>query len=182
METERHFLISCCFDNLLLNLSFLSFKVVWFGRHGGLTTKNLWNLEDDIKIDKILADYRKTYDREVEQLKQENAGRSRKDKKEFSSLRLLKVFVKQYCGFFLVGTVAKLAYDIFQFTNPQLLQMLITFIRDKTQTQWHGAVIVLLMLFVGVMKSLMINLYFERMMKIGMKLKSNIINQVSSDH
>ena len=153
-------------------------KVVWFGRHGGLTTKNLWNLEDDIKIDNILADFRVTYDKEVEKLKKENAGRPKKEKKDFSALRLLLVFIKQYGGFFLVGTVAKLSYDILQFTNPQLLQMLITFIRDKTQTQWHGVVIVLMMLFVGVMKSLMINLYFERMMKIGMKLKSNIINQV----
>lgn len=93
-------------------------------------------------------------------------------------MRLLKVFVKQYGAFFAVGTIAKLTQDIFQFLNPQLLQLLITFIRDKTQQQWHGIVIVLLMLFVGVIKSLMINLYFERMMKIGMKLKSNIINQV----
>ena len=76
------------------------------------------------------------------------------------------------------GTIAKLIQDLFQFMNPQLLRLLISFVEEKNPIIWHGSAIVMLMLFVGVMKSIMINLYFERMMKIGMKLKSNIIHLI----
>ena len=152
-------------------------KLIWFGRHGNLTTDNLWNLEGDIKIDNIINEFGTTYNKEMEQLKLKNKNRSKKT--YFSSLSLLKVFFKEYGVFFLTGSITKLAYDIFQFLNPKLLELLITFAKDKeNRILWHGALIVIMILFVGVMKSLLNNLYFALMMKIGMKVRSNIINQV----
>lgn len=151
--------------------------MVWFGRNGNLTTENLWNLEKDIQIDQIIDEFGKTYNKELQVLRTKNKDRT--NKKWFTSWRLLLIFTKQYGLFFLSGSLAKFVHDIFQFMNPKLLELLIGYIKDQeNQIKWHGAIIVIAMLFVGIMKSLMINLYFERMMKIGMKLRSNIINQI----
>lgn len=121
-------------------------KVVWMGRHGGLTTENLYNLEDDIRIDNILNEFSVTYKKEMDKLKKGNATK----KPVFSALKLLKVFIKQYGFYFLGGSLAKLVHDLFQFVSPLLLESLIIFIKDKTQFQWHGAFLVILMMFVGV--------------------------------
>jgi len=151
-------------------------RVVWVGRHGNLTTDNLWNLEEDLKLKNILSEFGVTYNKEVEKFKLKTKNIK---KPWFSSLRLLKVFIKHYGLAFLAGSLAKFAQDMFQFLNPLLLELLISYVKDhENRIIWHGIVICLFMLLVGVLKSIMINLYFERMMKIGMKLRSNIINQV----
>lgn len=104
-------------------------NIVWAGRHGNLTTDNLWNLEDKVRIDNLIDEFSKEYNKEMDNLNKIN--KNSKKKVFFSSLRLMKVFIKCYGLYFLGGTVAKLVHDLFQFLNPKLLELLIVFVKDS---------------------------------------------------
>lgn len=113
-------------------------NVLWFGRNGNLTTDNLWNLEDKLKIDNILSEFNKEFYKELDQLKNENKN---KRKANFSSLHLMKVFIRCYGFYFIKGTFLKILHDLFQFLNPKLLEILILYIKDSENQVSYGNLI-----------------------------------------
>jgi hypothetical protein len=82
--------------------------------------------------------------------------------------RLFSIFKWQFIG----ATVAKALSDILQNVNPLLLGALITFIEDEDEPVWKGILLALSMFITAEARSLLLNVYFNAMYRVGVKVQS----------
>ncbi|KAM4692498.1 LOW QUALITY PROTEIN: ATP-binding cassette sub-family C member 3 [Rhinophrynus dorsalis] len=86
----------------------------------------------------------------------------------------LKVLLKAFGPFFLIGSLFKLFQDLLSFVNPQLLSILITFIKDKNAPSWWGFSIAGLMFLSSLAQTLILHQHFQYCFVTGMRLRSAI--------
>uniref|UniRef100_A0A7E4W3Z9 ABC-type glutathione-S-conjugate transporter n=1 Tax=Panagrellus redivivus TaxID=6233 RepID=A0A7E4W3Z9_PANRE len=79
---------------------------------------------------------------------------------------------------FLGGGMYKFIFDIFSFASPQLLHYLINFIEDKSQPEWIGIMIALVMFGVSCIQSLILHSYFHSMFRLGMNIRALLTSLV----
>ena len=87
-------------------------------------------------------------------------------------------------GKLLLGGTFKVAYDILQFTQPQLLRILIKFVSDYTSTPEpelplvKGVMLSLAMFFVSVVQTSILHQYFLNAFDTGMNIKSGLTSVI----
>ncbi|GMR37868.1 hypothetical protein PMAYCL1PPCAC_08063, partial [Pristionchus mayeri] len=79
---------------------------------------------------------------------------------------------------FLTATMCKLISDTLQFVNPFLLNLLITFVSSPDGYFWQGISYALLMFVVSEMRSMILNVYNNLMMRMGMKIQTALTTAV----
>ncbi|XP_076457656.1 multidrug resistance-associated protein 1-like [Babylonia areolata] len=106
----------------------------------------------------------------------EDKAGAKKKKKEPS---LLKVLVKTYGLDLLQSHFCKLIYDLLQFVNPQLLNVLIAYVNNKeNEAEWKGYVYACAFMLVSVTGSVFFHQQFHIGMTLGMRIKSACISAV----
>ncbi|XP_069809504.1 ATP-binding cassette sub-family C member 3 isoform X3 [Dendropsophus ebraccatus] len=86
----------------------------------------------------------------------------------------LKVLIKAFGPFFLIGSVFKLFQDLLSFVNPQLLRILIDFIKNRQAPAWWGFTIAALMFLSSIAQTLILHQHFQYCFVTGMRLRSAI--------
>ncbi|KAM9296382.1 ATP-binding cassette sub-family C member 3 [Gastrophryne carolinensis] len=86
----------------------------------------------------------------------------------------VKVLIKTFGPFFLIGSVFKLFQDLLSFVNPQLLSVLIFFIKEKSAPAWWGFSIAVLMFLASVAQTFILHQHFHYCFVTGMRLRSAI--------
>lgn len=99
---------------------------------------------------------------------------NKKLKKPSFGFALIKVFR----GKFLAGSLLKIIYDLFQFVGPLILDKLIQFIKDKNQNIIVGIFLSSLLFLSSLIQSLVLQHYFHRMIIVGARLRTSIMNVV----
>ncbi|GMT02220.1 hypothetical protein PENTCL1PPCAC_24394, partial [Pristionchus entomophagus] len=79
---------------------------------------------------------------------------------------------------FLTATAFKLMSDTLQFVNPFLLNQLISFVSSPDGAFWLGISYAVLMFVVSEIRSLMLNVYNNIMMRMGMKIQTALTTAV----
>ncbi|PGH07414.1 hypothetical protein AJ80_07999 [Polytolypa hystricis UAMH7299] len=133
-----------------------------YGYKNYLTQDDLWNLRNRDTT-------RVTGDRLETAWKEEL-----KKKKPSLWLALFKAFSAPYFR----GAVIKCGSDILAFVQPQLLRLLITFVRsyrtDNPEPVVRGVAIALAMFGVSVSQTTFLHQYFQRAFETGMRVKSSL--------
>ncbi|XP_048466697.1 ATP-binding cassette sub-family C member 3 isoform X2 [Rhincodon typus] len=80
--------------------------------------------------------------------------------------------------YFLVGSALKLCQDLLSFVNPQLLNMLISFIKSQESRTWWGYSISFLMFFSAALQTLILHQHFQYCFVTGMRLRTAIIGAI----
>ncbi|XP_044166542.1 ATP-binding cassette sub-family C member 3-like [Acropora millepora] len=103
-----------------------------------------------------------------------------KDEKKEKKASLLRAIVYLFGRQFLLGMVLKVINDIIQFAQPQLLNLLISYTRDRSNPddKWKGYVYAIAMFLVAMTISLVIHQYFQIVFVLGMKIRTAIIGMV----
>ncbi|XP_054832209.1 ATP-binding cassette sub-family C member 3 [Eublepharis macularius] len=189
-----------------LNSSFLSKLTFWWftgmaiqGYKRPLEEKDLWSLNEDDRSEIIVQKLQKEWDKlkqEVQQKKEvsytktpknvmNNIGdgleeteillSSNKKQKEPS---FLKALLRTFGPYFLIGSFYKLIQDLLSFVNPQLLSILIRFIKDKNAPLWWGYVIAASMFFSAMLLTLILHQHFQYCFVTGMRLRTGIIGMI----
>ena len=96
-------------------------------------------------------------------------------------LALFRSFGGSYFG----GLVIKTLSDILQFTQPQLLRLLISFVASYRHGHEHqpiirGAAIAIAMFAISVSQTVCLHQYFQRTFETGMRVKSSLIAMIFS--
>ncbi|XP_059509838.1 ATP-binding cassette sub-family C member 3 [Stegostoma tigrinum] len=80
--------------------------------------------------------------------------------------------------YFLVGSALKLCQDLLSFVNPQLLNMLISFIKSQESRTWWGYSISFLMFLSAALQTLILHQHFQYCFVTGMRLRTAIIGAI----
>ncbi|KAH7041035.1 P-loop containing nucleoside triphosphate hydrolase protein [Microdochium trichocladiopsis] len=129
-----------------------------------LTEDDLWGLSTTDKVANTGAKFDRIWQDEVKKKGRPN---------------LWLVLAKAYGGPYLLAAVFKTLSDIANFSQPQLLRYLITFVASyeagKTpEPPIKGAAIALAMFFVAILQTTMIHQYFQLAIVTGMRVKSGL--------
>ncbi|XP_053408516.1 multidrug resistance-associated protein 1-like isoform X2 [Mercenaria mercenaria] len=119
--------------------------------------------------------------------KQKYDGDSKGAKKEEKTKgpSLFKVLVKNFGGQILIGWMCKFLYDLLQFVNPMILNLLIGYVESKgdsnvTVYEWKGYVYAAGLFVVAMTQSVFFHQNFHICMTAGMRMKSALISAVYS--
>ncbi|XP_053816202.1 ATP-binding cassette sub-family C member 3 isoform X3 [Vidua chalybeata] len=185
-----------------LNSGFLSRLTFWWftsmaihGYKRPLEDKDLWSLNEDDTSKAIVQQLSKEWDREKVECKQkedvsymkksnhvqnhvgsspEEAEVLIRDKKHNRKPSFLKALLRTFGPYFLIGSFFKLIQDLLSFVNPQLLSVLIGFIKNKDAPAWWGFLIAALMFICAVLQTLILHQHFQYCFVTGMRLRTGI--------
>ncbi|NWV57761.1 MRP3 protein, partial [Daphoenositta chrysoptera] len=185
-----------------LNSGFLSRLTFWWftsmaihGYKRPLEDKDLWSLNEDDTSKTIVQQLSKEWDREKAECKEkedvsymkksnhvlnhvgdgpEEAEVLIRDKKHNRKPSFLKALLRTFGPYFLIGSFFKLIQDLLSFVNPQLLSVLIGFIKNKDAPAWWGFLIAALMFACAVLQTLILHQHFQYCFVTGMRLRTGI--------
>ncbi|KAJ3614828.1 hypothetical protein NHX12_018398 [Muraenolepis orangiensis] len=182
--------------------SFLSKILFWWftglvvkGYRTPLEADDLWTLREEDTSDRIISDLEQEWTAECARIqKQEKALASgvalggklpdqaqllRKLQKEQSSgFFLLRTLARKFGPYFLTGTMCIIFHDAFMFAIPQVLSLLLGFMRDDDAPLWKGYFYATLMFLLSCLQSLFNHQYMYTCFTVGMRVKTAVMGLV----
>ncbi|XP_015735814.1 canalicular multispecific organic anion transporter 2 isoform X5 [Coturnix japonica] len=185
-----------------LTSGFLSRLTFWWftsfairGYKKPLEDKDLWSLNEDDVSKNIVQKLSREWDREKAECEQKEDVTYRKKsnhalnhvgdgpeeaevlirgKRHNRKPSFLKALLRTFGPYFLIGSFFKLIQDLLSFVNPQLLSVLISFIKNKDAPTWWGFLIAALMFTCTVLQTLIVHQHFQYCFVTGMRLRTGI--------
>ena len=138
----------------------------------------MWSLNEDDISKNIVQKLSREWDKEKAECKQKEDVTYRKksnhalnhvgdgpeeaevlirDKRHNRKPSFLKALMRTFGPYFLIGSFFKLIQDLLSFVNPQLLSVLISFVKDKDAPTWWGFLIAALMFACAVLQTLILH-------------------------
>ncbi|XP_069503216.1 multidrug resistance-associated protein 1 isoform X2 [Ambystoma mexicanum] len=188
--------------------SFLSKITFWWitglmvlGFERPLEAKDLWSLNKEDTSDEVVPVLTKNWAKEYAKAKKQPfkmVYSPKKDKKSNSNsdvteeaealiLRppqkvvepsLFKVLYKTFGPYFLMSFLFKAIHDIMMFAGPEILKLLIRFVRDKNAPDWQGYFYTVLLFVSAGIQTLILHQYFHICFVTGMRIKTAVIGAV----
>ncbi|KAM9424656.1 LOW QUALITY PROTEIN: ATP-binding cassette sub-family C member 3 [Pholidichthys leucotaenia] len=90
----------------------------------------------------------------------------------------LRALLKAFGPYFLIGSAYKLLQDVITFVNPQLLRLLISFIKEEGAPNWRGYVLAFLMFFTALLQTLILHHHFQYCFVTGMNVRTAVIGAI----
>nr|XP_057926636.1 multidrug resistance-associated protein 1 [Doryrhamphus excisus] len=182
--------------------SFLSKSLFWWftglavkGYRTPLAAEDLWTLREEDTSYKIISELQDDWTAECAKIqKQEKALTSgvalgsrlpdqaqllRKLHKEQSSgFFLFRTLARKFGPYFLTGTMCIIFHDAFMFAIPQVLSLLLGFMRDEDAPLWKGYFYATLMFLLSCLQSLFNHQYMYTCFTVGMRVKTAVMGLV----
>ncbi|XP_058021721.1 ATP-binding cassette sub-family C member 3 isoform X2 [Ahaetulla prasina] len=187
-------------SGFLSNITFWWFtSLVIQGYKKPLEDKDLWSLNADDKSEVIVQNLQKEWDKQkqrgklkhdVSYTKDSNQEMNHMDESPGETEFMLNIPTKQkepsffkallrtFGPYFLIGSFFKLIQDLLSFVNPQLLSMLISFVKNKNAPLWWGYLIAALMFLCAVLQTIILHHHFQYCFVTGMRLRTGIVGMV----
>ncbi|KTF95018.1 hypothetical protein cypCar_00022159, partial [Cyprinus carpio] len=170
-------------------------RLVVKGYRSPLKAEDLWSLREQDTSEKIICDLEKEWAKQWAKMQQQESAMNgaqalgyklseqtqllRKLHKEQSSgFCLLRTLAKNFGPYFLTGTLCLVIQDIFMFSIPQVLSLLLGFVRDEDAPLWKGYVFAFLMVLLSCLQSLFNHQYMYRCFTVGMRVKTAVMGLV----
>uniref|UniRef100_A0A7N6B9Z8 ABC-type glutathione-S-conjugate transporter n=1 Tax=Anabas testudineus TaxID=64144 RepID=A0A7N6B9Z8_ANATE len=182
--------------------SFLSKILFWWftglvvkGYRTPLAAEDLWTLREEDTSNKIISELQEDWTAESEQdlvmiaalasgaalgsRLPDQAQLLRKLQKEQSSgFFLFRTLVRKFGPYFLTGTLCIIFHDAFMFAIPQVLSLLLGFMRDEDAPLWKGYFYATLMFLLSCLQSLFNHQYMYTCFTVGMRVKTAVMGLV----
>uniref|UniRef100_A0A8C2FDW7 ATP-binding cassette, sub-family C (CFTR/MRP), member 6a n=1 Tax=Cyprinus carpio TaxID=7962 RepID=A0A8C2FDW7_CYPCA len=191
----------CAFPNPcpVEDASFLS-KVLfwWYGRlvvkgyRSPLQAEDLWSLREEDTSEKIICDLEKEWAKQWAKMQHALNGTQalgyklseqtqllrKLHKEQISGFCLLRTLAKNFGPYFLTGTLCLVIQDAFMFSIPQVLSLLLGFVRDEDAPLWKGYLFAFLMFLLSCLQSLFNHQYMYTCFSVGMRVKTAVMGLV----
>uniref|UniRef100_A0A8C2F3V1 ABC-type glutathione-S-conjugate transporter n=1 Tax=Cyprinus carpio TaxID=7962 RepID=A0A8C2F3V1_CYPCA len=182
--------------------SFLSKILFWWfsgllfkGYRSPLQAEDLWSLREEDTSEKVISDLEEEWTAECTKLQQqenhlstsialgsrlpEQAQFLRKIQKEQSSgFCLLRTLARSFGPYFLTGTLCLMVHDAFMFSVPQVLSLLLGFMKDEDAPLWKGYFYASLMFLLSCLQSIFNHQYTYTCFTVGMRVKTAVMGLV----
>ncbi|XP_049439277.1 multidrug resistance-associated protein 1-like [Epinephelus fuscoguttatus] len=179
-------------------------SLVFQGYRHPLQAADLWSLRDQDSSIRIMTDLEKFWTQKCKQLHEEPAGSLSRSWRSWSrswpggsatptektqllkknrkgrgySLFLLHALWRNLGLYFLCGTLCLLLHDAFMFAVPQVLSLLLGFMRDKDAAMWKGFLFASLLFLLSCLQSLLHHQYMFHCFTVGMRVKTAVMGLV----
>uniref|UniRef100_A0A665TRP0 ABC-type glutathione-S-conjugate transporter n=1 Tax=Echeneis naucrates TaxID=173247 RepID=A0A665TRP0_ECHNA len=170
-------------------------RLVVKGYRAPLAEEDLWTLREEDTSHKIISELQQDWTAECAKIqKQEKALASgvalgsrlpdqaqllRKLQKEQSSgFILIRTLARKFGPYFLTGTLCIIFHDAFMFAIPQVLSLLLGFMRDEDAPLWKGYFYATLMFLLSCLQSLFNHQYMYTCFTVGMRVKTAVMGLV----
>uniref|UniRef100_A0A669B1S8 ABC-type glutathione-S-conjugate transporter n=1 Tax=Oreochromis niloticus TaxID=8128 RepID=A0A669B1S8_ORENI len=167
-------------------------RLVVKGYRTPLEAGDLWTLREEDTSQKIISDLEQDWTAECAKLQKtrhvkdmhvfrlpEQAQLLRKLQKEQSSgFFLLRTLARKFGPYFLTGTLCIIFHDAFMFAIPQVLSLLLDFMRDEDAPLWKGYFYATLMFLLSCLQSLFNHQYMYTCFTVGMRVKTAVMGLV----
>ncbi|KAJ8251179.1 hypothetical protein GJAV_G00218160 [Gymnothorax javanicus] len=175
----------------------------WFGRlvvkgyRSTLQSHDLWTLREEDSSDNILSGLEQDWNLQRAKMQQsdrpvdgaigvslrpclmEQALLFKKLQKEQScGFRLLHVLTRRFGPYFLSGVFYLILHDVFMFTIPQVLSLLLGFMREDDAPLWKGYFFATLLFVLSSLQSLCNHQYLYTCFSVGMRVKTAVMGLV----
>ncbi|XP_060917590.1 multidrug resistance-associated protein 1-like isoform X1 [Labrus mixtus] len=184
------------------------FFFFWFsslvlrGYQRPLQSEDLWSLRDEDSSLRIMMDLEKFWTPNCKLLQDEPATPgpypsgsqswfehsatltekthllTKNQKGQGYGLVLLRAVGRSFGLYFMCGTLCLLLHDAFMFTVPQVLSLLLGFMRDRDAEMWKGFLFASLLFLLSCLQSLLHHQYMFYCFTVGMRLKTAIMGLV----
>lgn len=104
--------------------------------------------------------------------------KSEKTAKDYPKSWLIKSLFKTFHVVILKSFILKLIHDILVFLNPQLLKLLIGFVKSSNSYVWFGYICAILMFAVTLIQSFCLQSYFQHCFVLGMCVRTTIMSSI----
>uniref|UniRef100_A0A9J8D7L8 ABC-type glutathione-S-conjugate transporter n=1 Tax=Cyprinus carpio carpio TaxID=630221 RepID=A0A9J8D7L8_CYPCA len=171
--------------------SFLSKILFWWfsglvfkGYRSPLQAEDLWSLREEDTSEKIISDLEEEWTAERTNIAlgsrlPEQAQFLRKIQKEQSSgFCLLRTLARSFGPYFLNGTLCLMVHDAFMFSVPQVLSLLLGFMKDEDAPMWKGFFYASLMFLLSCLQSVFNHQYTYTCFTVGMRVKTAVMGLV----
>uniref|UniRef100_A0A671NH09 ABC-type glutathione-S-conjugate transporter n=1 Tax=Sinocyclocheilus anshuiensis TaxID=1608454 RepID=A0A671NH09_9TELE len=176
--------------------SFLSKVLFWctagshiFGYRSPLQAEDLWSLREEDTSEKIICDLEKEWAKQWAKMQQQESALNgaqalgyklseqtqllrKLHKEQISGFCLLRTLAKNFGPYFLTGTLCLVIQDAFMFSIPQVLSLLLDFVRDEDAPLWKGYLFAFLMFLLSCLQSLFNHQYMYACFTVGMRVKT----------
>ncbi|XP_020285956.1 multidrug resistance-associated protein 1 isoform X1 [Pseudomyrmex gracilis] len=159
-------------------------SLAWKGFRKPLETSDLWSMNPEDMASEIVPKFDKYWNQnlkktdEVESTKasfRKATGQvdlNNSQKKKIASI--LPPICKAFGATFMFGAFLKLIQDILTFVSPQILKLLIDFIKEGEE-MWKGYFYSVLLLVTAIIQTLVLSQYFHRMFLVGLRIRTALI-------
>uniref|UniRef100_A0A671X1D2 ABC-type glutathione-S-conjugate transporter n=1 Tax=Sparus aurata TaxID=8175 RepID=A0A671X1D2_SPAAU len=161
----------------------LPVSLVVQGHRRPLQAADLWPLRDQDSSIWIMKDLEKFWTQNGKELgstvpteKTQLLSKNRKGRG--FRLFLLCALGRNFRFYFLRGTLCLLLHDTFMFAVPQVLSLLLEFMRDKNAEMWKGFLFATFLFLLSCLQSLFHHHYMFHCFTVGMRLKTAVMGLV----
>lgn len=172
-------------------------KLAWYGYRQPLEHKDLWDMKPEDAAAQVMPEFAKHWNETIAKrdtrlqpilpkAEYTRNGKQSDDNVKFVKPRtgekktasILPALCKAFGPTFLFGAMLKLAQDLLTFASPQILKLLILFIRDKEAEDWKGIFYAVLLFIVASIQTLFLAQYFNRMMFVGLRIRTALVSAI----
>uniref|UniRef100_A0A8C4NUQ3 ABC-type glutathione-S-conjugate transporter n=1 Tax=Dicentrarchus labrax TaxID=13489 RepID=A0A8C4NUQ3_DICLA len=157
-------------------------RLVVKGYRTPLAAEDLWTLREEDTSNKIISELQQDWTAECAKIQNrlpDQAQLLRKLQKEQSSgFFLLRTLARKFGPYFLTGTLCIIFHDAFMFAIPQVLSLLLGFMRDEDAPLWKGYFYATLMFLLSCLQSLFNHQYMYTCFTVGMRVKTAVMGLV----
>uniref|UniRef100_A0A673CCE7 ABC-type glutathione-S-conjugate transporter n=1 Tax=Sphaeramia orbicularis TaxID=375764 RepID=A0A673CCE7_9TELE len=184
------------------------FRLVVKGYRTPLAAEDLWTLRQEDTSRKIISELQEDWTAECTKLQRcvvcncsiSPSGRQEKalasgvalgsrlpdqaqllrklQKEQSSGFFLLRTLARKFGPYFLTGTLCIIFHDAFMFAIPQVLSLLLSFMKDEDAPLWKGYFYATLMFLLSCLQSLFNHQYMYTCFTVGMRVKTAVMGLV----
>uniref|UniRef100_A0AAY5EIB0 ABC-type glutathione-S-conjugate transporter n=1 Tax=Electrophorus electricus TaxID=8005 RepID=A0AAY5EIB0_ELEEL len=177
--------------------SFLSKILFWWfsglvikGYRTPLQAEDLWSLREEDSSEKILSDLEEEWtSHTVPNYSSRDATPhhpipahctklQKLQKEQSSGFCLLRTLARNFGPYFLSGTLCLVVHDAFMFSIPQVLSLLLGFIREDDAPLWKGYFYASLLFLFSCLQSVFNHQYMYSCFSVGMRVKTAVMGLV----
>uniref|UniRef100_A0A8C5H3J6 ABC-type glutathione-S-conjugate transporter n=1 Tax=Gouania willdenowi TaxID=441366 RepID=A0A8C5H3J6_GOUWI len=139
-----------------------------------LEAEDLWTLREEDTSQKIISELQEEWTAECARIQKYE----KLQKEQSSGFFLLRTLARNFGPYFLTGTLCIIFHDAFMFAIPQVLSLLLSFMRDEDAPLWKGYFYATLMFLLSCLQSLFNHQYMYTCFTVGMRVKTAVMGLV----
>ncbi|CAH0555484.1 unnamed protein product [Brassicogethes aeneus] len=142
-------------------------KLAWLGFRQPLEPKDLWDMNPQDSSAEVVPLFEKNWKKSL--------AKCESSKKKQASI--LPALVVSFGPMFLFGAMFKLVQDLLTFASPQILGLLIVYVKEN-QEEWKGYFYAALLFGTATIQTLFLSQYFNRMFIVGMRIRTALVSTI----
>ncbi|KAL1498078.1 hypothetical protein ABEB36_008934 [Hypothenemus hampei] len=162
-------------------------RMAWKGYRNPLETKDLWDLNPADSSAEIVPIFEKNWERALKKAKRMPAHAIAQYKGDTGQIdfhpekqkvaSVWPALMRSFGPIFLLGACLKFIHDILVFISPQILGLIIAYVRDGGHF-WQGPFFAVLMFTTATIQTLILAQYFHKMFIVGMRIRTALVSTI----